>query len=176
MHKHLKKHVKNKNLILPYLSYSGLTWHFCKKTDSNKLERLNERGLRAVYNDWRAPYSELLIRAKMSSLYNRRLQDIAILMFKVKNKLAPENISELFRVGNTERYSLRNSDFTLPRVNTICYGRHSLRFHGPFLWAKLPSDIRNCKTLKSFKSKVRRLDLAAKEDKSCPAGCLLCNM
>ena len=72
--------------ILPYLTYCGLTWHFCKKSDSNKLEKINGRGLRAVYNDWNNVYSELLVRAKMTNLYNRRLQDIAIFMFTIKNK------------------------------------------------------------------------------------------
>ena len=82
-----------KAAILPYLSYCGLTWHFCRKTDSNKLERVNERGLRAVYNDWSSPYRELVNRAKMT-LYNRRLQDIAILMFKGLCQKTFPNFSE----------------------------------------------------------------------------------
>ena len=58
-----------KAAILPYLTYCGVTWHFCKKSDSSKLDRINERGLRAVYSgDWSSPYSELLARAKMTTL------------------------------------------------------------------------------------------------------------
>ena len=36
-----------------------------------------------------------------------------------------------------KRYNLRNVDFVLPRFKTVAYGRHSLRFLGPQLWAKL---------------------------------------
>ena len=49
-----------KTAILPYLTYCQLVWHFCKASDSRKIERLQERGLRAVYKDHHATYAELL--------------------------------------------------------------------------------------------------------------------
>ena len=59
-------------------------------------------------------------------------------MFKVKNGLTPKYISDLFQVNNeNRRYNLRNSDFRLPRYNTVTYGKHSIGFLGPSLWAKL---------------------------------------
>ena len=45
--------------------------------------------------------------------WNRRLQDIATLTFKVKHSLVTVNISDLFNLKNTQ-YNLRNSDFELP--------------------------------------------------------------
>ena len=59
--------------ILLYLTYSGLVCHFCKGSDRRKLERVNERGLRTVFCDWNSSYSELLSRARLTSLFNRRL-------------------------------------------------------------------------------------------------------
>ena len=115
-----------KTAVLPYLTYGGISWHFCRKCDSKKLERVNERGLRAVYCDWNLPYSELLIRAKLTTLHNRRLQDIAIFMFKVKNNLVPQNVAELFTFSPS-RYNLRNSDVFIPRVRTTTYGKHSIQ-------------------------------------------------
>ena len=40
-----------KSAVLPYFSYCGLTWHFCRKLGRNKLERINERGLKGVFDD-----------------------------------------------------------------------------------------------------------------------------
>ena len=51
----------------------------------------------------------------MTNLYNRRLQDIAIFMFKVKNTLLPRNILDIF-IDNGNNYNLRNADFVLPRI------------------------------------------------------------
>ena len=42
--------------ILPHFNYCGLVWHFGRASDSSKLERLNERGLRVVFKDWSASY------------------------------------------------------------------------------------------------------------------------
>ena len=41
-------------------------------------------------------HEELLKCAKLPTLHNRRLQDIAILMYKVKNDLLPSYICEIF--------------------------------------------------------------------------------
>ena len=40
-----------KAAILPHLTYCHLTWHFCRESDRRKLERIQERGLRAIFDD-----------------------------------------------------------------------------------------------------------------------------
>ena len=58
-------------------------------------------------------------------------------------------------------YNLRNSDFSLPRYNTVTYGKHSIGFLGPSLWAKLTNKERNIETLSSFKNMIRKKDISA---------------
>ena len=148
-----------KSFILPYLTYCHLTWHFCKSSDKRKLERLQERALRIIYKSHTATYEELLRRADIPSLYNSRLQDITVLMYKVKHGLVPDCVSELFvRKGST--HTLRNSDFVLPRFETIHYGKHSVRYLGPFLWSKLANSQRDWPNLSVFIKKIRKLNLA----------------
>ena len=58
-------------------------------------------------------------------------------MYKVKHGVAPDCVSDLFvRKGST--HSLRKYDFVLPRFETVCYDKHSVRYLGPFLWSQLP--------------------------------------
>ena len=57
-----------KTTILPHLTYCSLLWHFCRASDTRKLERINERGLRTVFCGRVSSYSDLLIRAGMTSL------------------------------------------------------------------------------------------------------------
>ena len=52
-----------KGAILPYLTYCSTVWNFCKASDSRKLERVQERALRAIYCDSNSTYPELLQRA-----------------------------------------------------------------------------------------------------------------
>ena len=70
--------------IMPQLTYCHLVLHFCTASDSRKLERLQERTLRLICNTTTDSYDTLLKRAKLSTLQNWRLQDILILMFKLK--------------------------------------------------------------------------------------------
>ena len=101
---------------------------------------------------------ELLDCAKLPMLYNRRLQDIATLMFKIKHSLVPVNISDLFNLKNTQ-YNLQNSDFELPRFETVRFGRNSIKYMGPLIWSKLPRYLGMVKTLNLFKRNIRKVDL-----------------
>ena len=71
---------KGQPSLPPNLTYCQIVWHFCKASDARKLESVQERALRAVYNDRNATYEELLEKGRLSSLDNRRLQDILILI------------------------------------------------------------------------------------------------
>ena len=115
------KLISYKSSILPHLTYCHLVWHNCRSSDYRKIERIWERALRAVFNSHSESYENLLVRAELPALLNRRLQDIAILMYKVKYGLPPSIVDELFKQKSTS-YSLRNSDFDIPNFNTINYG------------------------------------------------------
>ena len=159
--------------VLSYLTYCHLVWHFCRASDARKLERLQERGLRAVYKDKHASYFQLLERAKLPTIANRRLQDICILMYKVKHRRCPNSICNIFS-DQTSAYNLRQSDFSTPRYNIVTYGRHSLRYSGPKLWVKLPTADRSAKTLKAFINRMRKSDITNLMDTGC-RGCILCS-
>ena len=69
--------------------------------------------------------------------------------------------------------SLREADFSIPRYETVTYGKHSIRYLGPRLWTKLPmQSIRDVTTLMSLKGKIRRLNTSELLDDGC-AGCSL---
>ena len=121
-----------KTAVMPHFTYCSLVWHFCKASDRRKLEHINERGLPTVYNDWSASYGDLLSRAKMTTLYNRRLQDIAIFKFKIKHGMLPSSVTEPFNTSHTN-YNLRNADLRQECFNTTKCGKYSLRHFGPKL-------------------------------------------
>ena len=136
-----------KTATLPLLTYCHVVWHFCAASDARKLERLQEKALQAVYRSKTVTYDTLLKMANLSTLCNRRLQDVAHLMYKVKHHLCPKYISDLFSL-NSSGYALRNADFIVPRFNTVNFGKHSIRYLGPVLWSKLSMDRTHHKFLK----------------------------
>ena len=135
--------------VLPYLTYCPLIWHFCRASDSRRLERILERAPRAIYCDKHSSYGQLL-----STLHNQRLQDIAILMYKVKKNMCPTYISTLFEQP-AFKYKLGNHDFTISRFHTVSFGKLSLRYMGPKVWSSVPSNVKKASTLSSIKYNIR---------------------
>ena len=94
-------------------------------------------GLYIVTNNEHSSYGQLLSMAGLSTctLQNWQLvQDIlAILMYKVKNNMCPTHISSLFEQPAI-KYKFRKHDFTIPRFNTVSFGKHLLRYMGPKVW------------------------------------------
>ena len=109
----------------------------------------------------------------LTLLMNRRLQDICILMYRVKHKLCPTYICNIFNNHNSS-YFLRQSDFSTPSFNTVTYGKHSLRYLGPKLWGKLSPNVRSAETLNIFRKRIRKYDISLLIDDGCK-GCSLCS-
>ena len=161
-----------KTADMPHFTYSSLILHFCKASDGRNLERINERGLQTVYNDWSTSYNDLLSRAKTTKLYNRKLQDIAIFMFKIKHSMLPSSVTELFNTSHSN-YNLRNAGFRQECFNTTKYSKHSLRHFGPLLWSKIRREPRSVPTLSNFKKDIRKTDFASLID-DLSNNCVLC--
>ena len=108
------------------------------------------------------------------NLLTYRLQDMATLMYKVKNNICPKYIADLFRRSDT-KYALRNKEFVIPRFNTATYGKHSIRYTGPRLWNIVPKNIRELPTLSSFKINIRKIDLNTLLTDNYCTNCILCS-
>ena len=105
--------------------------------------------------------------------YNRRLHDIAILMFKHQNGLLPTYLEDIF-ISRAIKYNLRNVH-SIPRFNTISYGKHLIRYFGPLLWSKLPKDVKDAGNLNTFKYKIKTRNLEGLVENSNCQNCHLCN-
>ena len=122
--------------FFPYLTYCHLVWHFFfKSSDSRRVERVQEKGLRADYKDKHPTYESLLQKPKLPTLLNR-------------HNLSPLNICNIFHEQKSS-YSLRQSDFSFPRYNAITYGKHSLHYLDSTLWSKLTTADRSVTSLPS---------------------------
>ena len=91
----------SKSVILSGLNYCSTVRFFITASDKRKLKRMQEKGLRTVFNDNTSSYESLLKKATLPTLCNRRLQVLTILMLKVKNGMSPDYISDLFQRSNT---------------------------------------------------------------------------
>ena len=104
--------------ILQHLTYCQKIWHFARASDKRKLERMQEKALRTVFLNKTSTYEQLLVKANLPFLDNRRPQYILTLMYKVKDSMATSFLCDLLSLSN-KKYNLRNSDFDLPSFKTV---------------------------------------------------------
>ena len=158
------------SFILCHFNYCPLVWHHCSKQSMEKMEKVQERGLRLVFNDNDSSYSELLSKADKNTLYIDRLKKIALFVFKCSNNLGPPIAHDMFEIKDIP-YNFRDSNRAVqPKVNSTTFGLKSLKYSGSLLWNKLPTDLKRCVSISSFKSLLKSW-----EGPTCKCGiCLLC--
>ena len=57
------------SFIASKFSYCSLAWHFCSVSSTNKLEKVQERALRFINNDYSSPINDLLKSANTQPLH-----------------------------------------------------------------------------------------------------------
>ena len=65
---------------------------------NNHINRIHERALRIVYQDHNSTFEEILAKDGSFKIHDRNLQRLLIEIFKVKMKLAPEIMNEVFDI------------------------------------------------------------------------------
>ena len=142
--------------VLSNFNYCSLVWNFCGAEYTSKMERIQFRALKFVYNEFNTSYTELLARANLPTLQLHCKREILVEVFKSVNKMSPSFISDLFKVKDIT-YNLRsNRNVCLNHCRTKIYGLDSLSYHGAHLWNLLPNDMKKCKDLDIFKASVRK--------------------
>ena len=90
-------------------SYCPLIWMFCTAGMDRKMNHIQERALRLVYEDYATPFEQLLTEDKSVTMHQKNIQRVAILMFKVKNNLCPSFIQEIFQLNEKVHNTRSNS-------------------------------------------------------------------
>ena len=131
-----------KSFISSNFSYCPVSWMFCGKLNSDKLEKLQERALRFVFSDYTRPYSDLLEHVNFQSVSALRIRYLAIEMFKCVHGLNPPYLNELF-INKDTPYNLRdNNRLQQPEYQTVRHGFKSFRYYGSKLWDTLPREVK----------------------------------
>ena len=144
-----------RTFINSQFNYCPLIWMFHNRTLNNKINKLHERALRLVYKNDDLTFQELLRIDGSVTIHQKNLQRLAIEMFKVKNKISPLPVQEIFQ-EHVSSYDLREKRcWEISKARTVLYGTETIRFRGPKVWQMLPTNIKVSDTLQEFKSKVK---------------------
>ena len=123
---------------------------FCSRSSNNKINKLHERALRIVYDDYN---SKLSTKDGSFTIHHKNIQTLVKEMFKTHHGFSQVSFLDLFHDYNYNFYSLRSQlDFQNPRINTTLKGTESIRYFGPIIWNNIPIETRSIQNVDLFKT------------------------
>ena len=163
------KRVLINSYIISNFNYCPLVWIFSTAKSLNKIESLQKRALRFLYNDYSISYEDLLEKAGKVKMSVNRLRNLCVEIYKTINKLNPEFMNNIFKVKENKRLVREQYKLNLetPEWNQVTIGTNILKVYGPKVWNSLPFHIKTSENLIQFKSLIKNWN-----DNSC--SCAVC--
>ena len=91
--------------VLSNVNYCPLVWYFTTTNQLQKIEKIQQRALRFITNDYVANYETLLRDTEMTTMRVRQMQNLCIEIYKTLSNLNPKYMHELFE-RNSHTYLL----------------------------------------------------------------------
>ena len=124
-----------------------------------KINQINWRTLRVVYDYYNSTYEELLASHNDISIHHKHLKHLAIEVYKSLGILNPEFMWPFFK-NKSITYNLRNGNiFILPPGRLSHYGINSVQFRSSLLWNNLPISVKESVSVKEFKQKLSHVQM-----------------
>ena len=140
--------------VLAHFNYCPLVWYFTTAKQLDKMEKIHERALKFVTDDYDSSYETLLNTTEMANMRVRQMQNLCIEIYKTLADMNPPYMQELFERSSSSYSTRRPYDLTIPRVNQTSFGSRSIKFEEAKLWNHLPRNIKSADNLSAFKQLI----------------------
>ena len=77
--------------------YCPVTWMFCGKVSNEKINKVQRKALRAVYNDYSSSFEALLNKGNHLPVHEMNKRSLLIEVFKCLNNLNPMFLSDILK-------------------------------------------------------------------------------
>ena len=144
------------SFVYSQFNYCNIIWMFCSKSENNQINEIQKRILRCIYKERNGTLEYLIEKYEESTIHERNLQSLMLLIYRVINNLSPELLFDSFTEKKIN-YSLRSkSNLRLPESKTNRFGTNSLIFKGSILWNLLPKTFKEAQSELNFKEKIKK--------------------
>ena len=150
-----------KTLVRTHFDYCDMIYGGISETESNKLQKLQNACIKNILNfPKRTPTAEIHKSSKIELLNNRRWKHLVTEMFKVKHRLHPEYICNMFqatRFVSTRKTRRTTQGAFYPPVVNLEMSKRNFRYMGYMAWEGLPDWIKGCDRLNEFKCLIDQI-------------------
>ena len=145
------------SIIQPNIDYAISVWGFTSSLNKDMITRLQHRAARIICGNHdfiNIRGSDLVNQLGMQSIEIRRNYFTAMLMYKVRNEIAPKRLIDHFTytrdTHDLPTRSSANDTFQVPAPNYEFY-RNSLKYQGTVLWNSLHPQLKSAQNIEEFK-------------------------
>ena len=119
------------------------------KDYNERIDRIHERSLRLMLNDYEPSFYDMLSTLNKKTFYQRCINVLLTEVYKYLNGLSPELMNEVFYLSQNH-YKLRN--LTVFATDNRCnkFMLNSTVYRASQLWQTLPSEVKDCPSLQLF--------------------------
>ena len=115
------------SFIISNFDYFSLVWYFLRAKQLQKIEKMQERILRFLYDDYVSDYLKLLKASVSVSMKVRRMRYLCVEIYKTLNDLNPGYMKDIFQVQQSAYSTRRSYNIKVPRVSQTTFGTRSIR-------------------------------------------------
>ena len=142
------------SFILSQFNYCCLVWMFCSKTLQNKINQIQKRALRIVYNEPNLNLDKLVELDKSTTIHIKNIITLLTEVYKTTSGENPIFMNKIF-TQKKQYYNLRITNLlSFPKVIGSKYGTNTFVFRATHLWNQVPDSIKNEPNAKCFKAKL----------------------
>ena len=103
---------------------------FCSRYANNEINKLQERALRIVYDDYNSKFVKRFGKDGSFTIHHQNIQTLTIELFKIHNGYSQVSFLDfLHNYNENSSYNLQfQPDFQIPRINTALKGIKSVQY------------------------------------------------
>ena len=146
------------SLILSHILYCNILWGNCNINRINSLLLLQKRAVRIITNSNFLSHTQpIFYRLKTLKIQDIHTLHTGIFMYKYSQNQLPSLFRNIYNLNsNIHTYpTRRSSDYHLENPKIIL-AQKSIRHNGPDIWNTLPTHLRQCSSLFSFKALFKK--------------------
>ena len=144
-----------KAFVQSQFKYCLIVWMFHGRRTNSKINKLDERALRIIYDDEVSTFDQLLAMDKCFCIYHQNIQRILIEIYNALHD-SVNSLKELFIRRISTKNMRSEPELVIPLVNSVLKGKNSLRYFGSVIWNSLPIETRKDHSILSFVTKTKQ--------------------
>ena len=145
----------------PFLEYNSIIWAPFIKKNEEKIEKVQKKALKLIYDLRHFSYQEKLKRTKLFSLHARRIEQQLTILFKMKSRKIDLKLDSFFQENLYNQTRGNAYKLRIPKTKTKIRQKFFTSSIVKY-WNLLKSSDINVKTDKAFKEKVKNFFIREK--------------